>query len=71
LVASSSGTSENVVTVTMQDAGVQTNDDSVTQPIHLTIADEVDATLKALELPADDDDDDPDYGSDFDYSDEI
>ena len=40
LVANSSGISENVVTVTMQDAGVQTNDDSVIQPVQRTIADE-------------------------------
>ena len=63
LVASSSGISENVVMVAMQDAGVQTNDDSVIRPVQRTIADE---TSKALELPADDDDD-SDYGSDFEF----
>lgn len=70
LVASSSGISENVVTVTMQDAGVQTNDNSIIQPVQRTIADEVDETSKALELPADDDDD-SDYGSDFEFSDDV
>ena len=70
LVANSSGISENVVTVTMQDAGVQTNDDSVIQPVQRTIADEVDETSKALELPADDDDD-SNYGSDFEFSHDI
>ena len=64
------GLSENVVTVTMQDAGVQTNDDSVIQPVQRTIADEVDETSKALELPADDDDD-SDCGSDFEFSHDI
>ena len=49
LVANSSGISENVVTVTMQDAGVQTNDDSVIQPVQRTIADEVDETSKTLD----------------------
>lgn len=62
VVASSGDTSANVVTV--QDAGVQTEGDSVT-PSHLSIAEDVDATSKALELPADDGDD-SDYGSDFD-----
>ena len=69
LVTNSSGISENVLTVTMQDAGVQTNDDSVIQPVQRTIADEVDETSKALELPADDDD--SDYGSDFEFSHDI
>ena len=62
VVASSGDTSANVVTV--QDAGVQTEGDSVT-PSHLSIAEDVDAISKALELPADDGDD-SDYGSDFD-----
>ena len=42
----------------MQDAGVQTEDDSVTPS--RSIAEGVDATSKALELPADD-------GHDSDY----
>lgn len=46
---------ENAATVTM-DAGVQTSEPKV--------AEEVDETSKALELP-DSDGDDSDYGSDF------
>ncbi|KAL9978194.1 hypothetical protein ACROYT_G015688 [Oculina patagonica] len=61
VVANSGDISENFVTV--QDAGVQTEGNSVT-PSHLSIAEEVDATSKALELPADDGDD-SDYGSDL------
>ena len=64
VVASAGDISENFVTV--QDAGVQTEGDAEgVTPSHPSIAEEVDATSKALELPADDGDD-SDYGSDFD-----
>ena len=49
---------------------MQTNDDSGIQPVQRTIADEVDETSKASELPADDDDD-SDYGSDSEFSHDI
>lgn len=68
VVASAGDISENFVTV--QDAGVQTEGDAEgdaegVTPSHPSIAEEVDATSKAIELPADDGDD-SDYGSDFD-----
>lgn len=62
MVASSGDVSANVITV--QNGCVQTEGDSV-MPSHLSIAEEVDATSKALKLPADDGHD-SDYGSDFD-----
>lgn len=64
VVASAGDISENFVTV--QDAGVQTEGDAEgVTPSHPSIAEKVDATSKALVLPADDGDD-SDYGSDFD-----
>ena len=64
-MAGAGSASENVPVVIVHDAGVQTTDGD-TQSFHF-VAEEVEETSKALELP-DLHDEDSDYGSDFEFS---
>lgn len=65
-LAGSGLATENAPVVIVQDAGVQTSDDDVLS-IAPIVAEEVEETSKALELP-DLDDNDSDYGSDYEFS---
>ena len=64
-MAGTGSASDNVPVVIVHDAGVQATDDDI-QSFH-SVAEEVEETSKALELP-DLHDEDSDYGSDFEFS---